>query len=415
MKFPETSKDYYVVVNYPELAERAKELGYEGVMIRKKAAFSSHELSELKKRQKSVMCLMYHPDISVDDDGANYTINNSDYAVVTWELRGRAIDEQRTIETLQDAVQFFPKPKKVESYLFSRGYIHSADYENRCGNCSAYLSSEDKHCQNCGTKKGEGSFLPYKNIIEILYGPPITKKYKCESCNHVWITLATGGRDDCHYCPQCGCGSPLLLGETVRSFIESIGTENAFEEKDRPLLFSDEQISRLLALRTAFDAEANREKETFRCMREAGVELPEQMHDEDWEKYFYPITEKDDEQLILANAILHAAGTQPQGIPGVCCPHCKNNIIAAISYTVLGDDYKEIKTDFHVPVPADALVLQEHRNWFLGCEKQTDGSPLFSYACLRCGKRFGNFSRDSIAGLKKAGSNAEMNVDEEGG
>ena len=391
--------------------ERAKELGYEGVMIRKKADFSSHELSELRKKQKSVMCLLYHPDKSVDNNGANFTIHNSDYVVVTWELRGRVIDEERTIETLKDAVQFFPELKKVESYLFGRGCIHSADYENRCGNCSAYLSSEDKFCQNCGTKRGEGAFLPYKNTFECLYGPPIKKKYKCSACGRVWITTALGGHDDCNFCPQCGCGSPLLLGETVRSFIESIGSENGFEEKDRPLLFSDEQISRLLALRTAFDPDADREKEAFRCMRMAGVDLPEQMYDEDRENCFYPVTEKDDEQLILANAILRAAGTQPQGIPGVCCPHCKSNIIAAISYNVLGDDYRNIKTAFHVPVPDDALVLQEQRNWFLGCEKQTDGSPLSSYACLRCGKRFGEFSEELIAGLKKTGNNAEKNVE----
>lgn len=72
----------------------------------------------------------------------------------------------------------------------------------RCGNCGRYLQAEDKYCRDCGTKKGEGSFLPEVNLMSCLYGPPITEAFKCDTCGHSWVENSLG-RSSTHYCPRC--------------------------------------------------------------------------------------------------------------------------------------------------------------------------------------------------------------------
>lgn len=78
------------------------------------------------------------------------------------------------------------------------------DYTDRCGNCHSYMDKSDKYCKFCGTKRGEGKFLPLNNEMYCVYGPPIKKKYQCKKCNHKWYTAAFGGGEDSLYCPQCG-------------------------------------------------------------------------------------------------------------------------------------------------------------------------------------------------------------------
>ena len=80
----------------------------------------------------------------------------------------------------------------------------TTDYENRCGNCHNWLGEKDKYCSKCGTKRGEGIFLPYRNIVYCVYGPPVTQKFKCSECGFAWTIGSLGGRSDIHYCPQCG-------------------------------------------------------------------------------------------------------------------------------------------------------------------------------------------------------------------
>ncbi len=79
----------------------------------------------------------------------------------------------------------------------------STDYEGRCGNCHEYLGENEKYCKYCGTKRGEGEFKPYENIVYVVYGPPLNVKYKCKSCGHTWI-VRTLGSDHSKYCPECG-------------------------------------------------------------------------------------------------------------------------------------------------------------------------------------------------------------------
>ena len=78
----------------------------------------------------------------------------------------------------------------------------SNDYENRCGNCHLLMHPDDRFCRHCGTPKGRGAFLPYRNEINCVYGPPTKEVVICHSCGHRWVTLGLGG-DESKFCPEC--------------------------------------------------------------------------------------------------------------------------------------------------------------------------------------------------------------------
>ena len=82
--------------------------------------------------------------------------------------------------------------------------IYDYKGKNICGNCSRYLSKEDKYCPYCGTKKGEGDFLPFLTCVPTVYGPPISHYYKCKKCGFKWCENSFGGIDRDNYCPKCG-------------------------------------------------------------------------------------------------------------------------------------------------------------------------------------------------------------------
>ena len=76
--------------------------------------------------------------------------------------------------------------------------------ENVCKNCNCILGEDDKYCQVCGTKKGEGKFIPSKNNSIILYGPITTNYFKCKKCKYKWRVELVYGGVDVSYCPHCG-------------------------------------------------------------------------------------------------------------------------------------------------------------------------------------------------------------------
>ena len=60
-----------------------------------------------------------------------------------------------------------------------------------------------KYCQWCGTRRGEGTFLPYYNDVQYYYGSPTIVDYKCSCCGNDWEGM---GMDvlPMKYCPVCG-------------------------------------------------------------------------------------------------------------------------------------------------------------------------------------------------------------------
>ena len=80
----------------------------------------------------------------------------------------------------------------------------SKDYENRCGNChTPFDDKADEYCRYCGTKRGEGDFLPYENFNGCVYGPPPEEReHICGECGFSWTTKRMIDRSA--YCPKCG-------------------------------------------------------------------------------------------------------------------------------------------------------------------------------------------------------------------
>lgn len=89
------------------------------------------------------------------------------------------------------------------------------NYEGKCGNCHKSLDADHKYCRFCGTKRGEGKFEPYQNLIQCIYGPmPIRRKRKCTKCEKTWETFSM--LDNEHFCPDCG--SPTTVEDLPELF-----------------------------------------------------------------------------------------------------------------------------------------------------------------------------------------------------
>lgn len=86
----------------------------------------------------------------------------------------------------------------------------SSDYKDKCGNCHKTLSEGDQYCRHCGTRRGEGKFEPYQNLMQCIYGPmPKKRSHFCPSCNTTWERELM--IDDEEFCPHCG--GPVVIGE----------------------------------------------------------------------------------------------------------------------------------------------------------------------------------------------------------
>ena len=98
----------------------------------------------------------------------------------------------------EDASSINHREPKPEEY--------STDYHNRCGHCHEYIG-EDLYCRYCGTKRGQGEYKPYLDVIQVIYGPmPVERTHKCKKCGNSYSVASMV--DSERYCPLCG-------GETI--------------------------------------------------------------------------------------------------------------------------------------------------------------------------------------------------------
>lgn len=92
----------------------------------------------------------------------------------------------------------------------NRGWV--VPDENQCGNCNAYLKEGDSYCRICGTRRGDGEYKPYQNIMQTIYGPmPVRREHICPVCGFKWDNCVMIDEDK--YCPKCG--SPLNPADPV--------------------------------------------------------------------------------------------------------------------------------------------------------------------------------------------------------
>lgn len=269
----------------------------------------------------------------------------------------------------------------------------------RCKNCHYEMLSNDKYCIKCGTERGKGTFDPSTNVIDILYGPPVKRKFKCLACGNIWIT---GALDENQYCSQCGKKTDNLIEDKTLDFLfDPIGLEEPYDVGEEPILFEEDQIRKLLDQRQKVlesygddvihsdDIISNVEiMKNLEAMRQAGVDIPEVSDDDIYETY--PRTEAEGDRINLSQTILELKGTTVKGYPGVCCPHCKSEILASVGYRITDDHYREFARGIHAPGEKDALY--HNTGWdirYNGSKEVKQKQTAF--ICLQCGKEFGNF------------------------
>lgn len=91
----------------------------------------------------------------------------------------------------------------------------STNYDGKCGNCHKSFRGDEKYCRYCGTKRGEGKFKPYQNLMQCIYGPPPVKRVrKCTRCNNRWETFEMIDKED--YCPLCGAPSQIIQEDSEK-------------------------------------------------------------------------------------------------------------------------------------------------------------------------------------------------------
>lgn len=89
------------------------------------------------------------------------------------------------------------------------------DYTGLCGNCHSYIGN-DNYCCICGTKAGEGKFLPFYG--QCLYGPPpVRQDYECTACGHKWNRIVYIYKHY-EYCPKCGQKTAKSISEPKKIF-----------------------------------------------------------------------------------------------------------------------------------------------------------------------------------------------------
>lgn len=250
----------------------------------------------------------------------------------------------------------------------------STDYEGRCGNCHSMMRPNDKYCRYCGTPKGKGKFLPYRNEMYCVYGPPIKEVFKCPACGHRWAVAGLGG-DDSKYCPQC-CSQQLNVERReIRDFGEFIGTDLSEDLPEGYQFLSEEEVVKLLDLRS--NQEEDSEEVAKRIKQHGFTDLDKA------EAYEEELTEKEAERANLQRTILTDTTGNNLDAMHMTCPVCKGKMIAGIRYKTFDDKSEDDGyADLGYPdtegngVYCDAMFYWRDR----------DDDP--KYQCLQCGNKF---------------------------
>lgn len=219
-----TDEYYYLFVNWPELLKRAEELGYKAVMLFLDEEFDKEDREMLRATCKDVIRIVYNPERRFEEGGEYKRLRprGETYDIVL-ELSGYPVTKDIYIESLEDAIKYFPTREKLDDYLMEFGVWTRVYPDRMCGNCHYRLGEKEKYCRYCGTERGKGRFLPYRNVSLGVYGPPIKAKFKCSACGHIWI-VSTWGYDPSKYCPMCGHEKIKTIEEKKIDFSEW-GTE----------------------------------------------------------------------------------------------------------------------------------------------------------------------------------------------
>lgn len=247
----------------------------------------------------------------------------------------------------------------------------STDYEGRCGNCHSFLREEDKYCKYCGTKRGEGKFEPYENIILCVYGPPVKMKFHCSDCNNKWITVGLGG-DESKFCPNCGSNKTNCLSQKTEEFSSKFGTIcDDYEEGD--IVLSEEEVNKILALRP------KTREISYHLLHK--VLIKNGFSECDKAEKELRMTEKEAARVNLETQIIKLKGEDPLEVyktKNICCPSCESKLLAAIGWWGWKDD--EPSFIEYQKVTGKELYYNSLKTY------HNENSN--NYHCLQCGCKF---------------------------
>ncbi len=379
IQIPKTDKDYILMVNRAELYEKALELGYDAVIYPDKSDLDDDDIKAIEESGKFLVCVFYSDEMSVDSrlEGWYKKFHDSKIKRRTISFVDEIEDEDRFLSLNVLADKYFMTVEHMERYLESEGYIPTDDYENKCGNCHKQLRTGEKYCKYCGTKRGEGAFLPYTNSTEVLYGAPIKIKKKCKKCGNIWIEYEFG-RETIKYCPKCGDSQDKTTTMEERRtdlFFSYFGSVAPYDAKDRPKFLTEDQVISILNSRKEMgDNYNNGDKEVAKAIDDAGIKTELRIKDD-----IVPKTEAEADMLNLVREILKTSGMDTHAYPGVKCPHCGSSMIAAIDY---GD---EDKNQFIVaPKEKDPVKISSASHTGL----LNDQTKKPAFLCMCCSEEF---------------------------
>lgn len=228
MRIKDTAKEYYVIVNCEDLLRAAERNGFDNAILCGDDGLSEEELQFIKDRGKSVLFIVYY-----DDDGKYPELHEVGDQLREMDIQMAWCHDLIDCDTSKQAASEFLDIQRADRFMIEHGYMLDADYTNRCGNCHAYLGEKDKFCRRCGTRRGEGRFLPYENIIGCAYGPPTEMQYTCKICGHTWRYRIQVYDEKSQYCPACGSARIHMDDEhylTIEEWLGPIPDEKANDD-----------------------------------------------------------------------------------------------------------------------------------------------------------------------------------------
>ena len=246
----------------------------------------------------------------------------------------------------------------------------SKDYRGRCGNCHAFLLKDALYCDECGTKKGEGKFKPYENIIRCYYGPPVKITQHCSSCNYKWLKIGVGIKNS-SFCPKCKSPSVEVIERNVKDFGDEFG--KFFEENEPLQLFTEDEVFRILNLREKYKEKVTLDNEyevTPKFMKQNGFnEYAKKLADKD-------LSNREADRINLSEKIIRIIGNENVLPQENRCPKCGGTIACQVKeFERNPDTYEEI-----IPKEVKKYTLsRQYAGW-----NPNEGV----FMCLQCGHQF---------------------------
>ena len=107
----DTDKEYFLLVNHPDLLKRAEELGYQGVSLFTEEEYDEDDIAAIKKVGTPVVRIKYSPDKDEEYGGMSHGwLRGTKISGVEIELSGNKVEEDKYIRSLEDAI----KPKIIQ-------------------------------------------------------------------------------------------------------------------------------------------------------------------------------------------------------------------------------------------------------------------------------------------------------------